>query len=495
MQVRFKEVQRRFVALATSERVASFLVPPLITGVLLYQVLTDLQIAIFHDTTLQVVGAILAVAIAMGAIAALGGVVLRTLILAAYALLFMDVTFRLSGFFDGLQPEVRARAVNDDRRIADIHTIKRALDRYVERVGALPTPSEYGEGAGVVGFWENWWDVSSVDGDGDKRPFLEFLVDGGILPSVPVDPVNEKSPDGDPRRGKQYVYFVVPPDYNYAGGACNQAQKRWHYLLGITDLELEEARPPTKSEGSGCACLWRDQPNHFEQHFDYVVCGEFDATPESRAQTAAILEKGAAAGTDLKQSAKVVSAEVAAEGTANAAVEADKYLPQDRRRVADLLEIQKGLQKYLRTVGPLPTPQDYGEAEASKAQGFWQHWWDVSSEDGDHDGHPFLDFLVESGTMAPVPIDPENTGSPDGDPRGGRQYVYFVVPPDVRYEGGSCGVAQDEWVYLLAITDLRSEPTRPPKRIVGPGCACLWRDRPDFFRQSFDYVVCGTFRR
>ncbi|HEV3486621.1 MAG TPA: hypothetical protein VG106_14515, partial [Vicinamibacterales bacterium] len=135
-----------------------------------------------------------------------------------------------------------------------------------------------------------------------------------------------------------------------------------------------------------------------------------------------------------------------------------------------------------------------GEREKSASAGFWQGYWDVSGEDGDGDGKPFLDFLVDSGTMTSVPVDPENERAADGDPRGGRQYVYYVVPPEHDFAGGSCGAAKKEWVYLLGITDLRSEAARPPKNIAGSGCECLWRNAPNYFQKHFDYVVCGTFR-
>jgi hypothetical protein len=46
-------------------------------------------------------------------------------------------------------------------------------------------------------------------------------------------------------------------------------------MLGITDLRSEVTRPPANIKGSGCECLWRDQPNFFQSQFDYVLCGTF----------------------------------------------------------------------------------------------------------------------------------------------------------------------------------------------------------------------------
>jgi hypothetical protein len=367
----------------------------------------------------------------------------------------------------------RERAARNKTRVADLQRIKAALEQYVAEVGPLPVPADYGEAGGShPGFWQDWWDVSSKDGDNDQVLFLDFLVESGIVSTVPVDPVNTAAENGDPRGGKQYVYFVVPAGYDYAGGTCDARPNRWHYMIAITDLEGDASRPPTKFRGSGCNCLWREQPNFFQKSFDYVLCGSFEATPESIARAKETHAKRAAAFWEAKGRV---------------------HLPQDQRRVADLRQIQQGLQKYLSEVGPLPMPNEYGEAEDSTNAGFWQGYWDISTHDGDGDGIKFLDFLVDSGTMPSVPVDPENTGNAERDPRSGTQYVYRLIAPDEQYAGGSCGAARKEWVYLLGITDLRSQVSRPPTGIAGSGCDCLWKDQPNWFQQQFDYVLCGTF--
>ena len=460
---------------AVKQRTACFLIPVLLAVVLLYQVLSDLRIAVLDDVTLLVIGVTLAIAAVAGLVAAFAPSVIRVAVLALCALVFLDVTFHLSGFFGRLRPQGRKQASRDERRIADLQKIKAALDRYVTEVGPLPSPADYGEATGLPTFWEGMWDVSSQDGDHDDAPFLDFLVEDGILPAVPVDPVNSGSTDGDPRGGKQYVFFVVPAGYEFAGGTCDKRPNRWHYMLAITDLEEEPSRPPRTFTGSGCPCLWRDQPNYYQKHFDYVVCGSFESTPELRAKAAERRAQRAAAALAAREATLAT------------------YIPQDERRVADLRAIQQGIEKYISTIGPLPAPGEYGEPEPSKNAGFWQGYWDVSSHDGDRDGRKFLDFLVESGTMPSVPLDPENTAGADGDPRGGRQYVYLLIPPTEKYQGGSCGAAGGKWVYMLGITDLRSQLSRPPARMAGSGCDCLWRDQPNWFQQHFDYVVCGTF--
>lgn len=459
------------------EKLASFLVPLLTAVVLLYQVLTDLQIAVMHKTTLLVIGVTLAVAAVLGLVAAISPAVVRVGILALCTVLFIDVTFDLPKVFDRMHPDSRGRVSTDQTRVADLHRIKAALDEYVAKIGPLPAPSDYGEGTGTPDFWLNYWDVSSHDGDGDGVQFLDFLVDTGILPTVPVDPVNAASADSDPRGGKHYVFFLVPPEYVYAGGVCDP--KKWVYMLAITDLEYDPGRPPITVKGSGCDCLWKDKPNFFQEHFDYVLCGTYEATPASIAFAA----KRRAAATDaaLREKARRESETLAV------------HRPQDRKRVDDLFRIRTAMETYIQRFGPPPAPLQYGEAEKSTSANFWQYYWDVSSEDGDGDGRPFLDFLAESGVMPNVPVDPDNVRAPDGDPRGGRQFVYYLAPPDNTYEGGSCVSQAKKWVYMLGITDLRSEITRPPMNISGSGCECLWRNKPDFFQQHFDYVVCGAF--
>ena len=164
---------------------------------------------------------------------------------------------------------------------------------------------------------------------------------------------------------------------------------------------------------------------------------------------------------------------------------------RDARRVTDLHRIKESLDTYLKTVGSLPEPIRYGEGAGPDT--FWRGWWDLSSADGDSDGHPFLDFLEERGIR--VPLDPLNTSPSSVDPRQGSQYVYVLIPAGYGYEGGTCDAWSNNWVYVLAITDLETESVRPPQQAKGSGCSCLWRTAPDFFQQHFDYVLCESFRR
>jgi hypothetical protein len=458
--------------------VASFLVPVLTGVVLLYNVLAHLQIAILQPAAVLVIVTTLTIAAAAGALAAFGPTLLRIGVLTVSALAVVDATAHLPAVFERLTPEVRGRAQRDQQRVADLARIHQALGAYVRAMGALPHPVEYGEAAGRPDFWMDQWDVSGDDGNADGAPFLGFLAESGVLPVVPVDPLHV-SAGKDPTAGRQYVYFLVSPDQSYGGGACDNRGTRWVYLVAATELESEIARPPRSFEGSGCECLWRDQPDFFERYFDYVLCGTYEATSADHARRAA-------------RHAEAVAERGRALEAATAAERERTHGAEDQRRVDDVATIRAALDRYIATVGPLPLPVDYGEGTG--ARDFFQDSWDLSAVDGDGDGRPFLDFLVERRILETVPVDPDNEAT-GADPRGGRQYVYFVAPPHYRFEGGSCVAAYGTWVYLLGVTDLESEVMRPPARVSGSGCECLWESSPDFFQAHFDYVTCGTFTR
>jgi hypothetical protein len=257
----------------TARAIASFVIPPLTAVILLYQVLANLQIGFMRSETLIVMGVAVIAAVAAGALAAVGPQWVRIAIFALTTVLLLDMAVHLPDVFGGLHPEYRALRARDATRVADIHRLQAALEAYQRNVGPLPQPSTYGEAIGPSSFWRNYWDLSTHDGDGDGRYFLDFLTESGVVPSVPVDPVNETPDSDDPRSGFQYVYFVAPAAYVYEGGICQAAGGRSIYMLAVTRLESETGRPPKRFSGSGCECLWRDRPNYFQHFFDYVRCG------------------------------------------------------------------------------------------------------------------------------------------------------------------------------------------------------------------------------
>ena len=247
--------------------------PPVVAVALLYQVLSQLQVAVLHTATLLVIGAVLVLALGLGLAARFGGTVVRVAVLALVAVCWLDVAFGLGAMFEPLTPAARAAAARDRTRLDDISAIRDALERHIREIGPLPRPAAYGEQTGPPEFWNGWWDTSTHDGNGNGRPFLDFLVDRGLMAEVPLDPANQASPDRNPTRGQQYAFFVAPAGYVYEGGHCGGTTQAV-YMLGVTDLEGEQTRP-TGLAGSGCECLWLGKRGFFDEHFDYLVCGAF----------------------------------------------------------------------------------------------------------------------------------------------------------------------------------------------------------------------------
>lgn len=170
----------------------------------------------------------------------------------------------------------KARAnANDARRLSDIKEIKKAVELYADKYGSLPTISSYGRANVSPGYWDGWWDLSSNTTSGT---FMSFLVTGGVMSKVPVDPLNTPNPYngfpyGEPQySGYRYVFYVAPRGYNYHGGSCvmNSGQA---YILAIANFETDTTRPSTKFDGSECKCLWQTTPGQFETEFAYVTCG------------------------------------------------------------------------------------------------------------------------------------------------------------------------------------------------------------------------------
>lgn len=256
-------------------RWAAFFIPLLALALLLYQALATLGIAVLQRPALNAIGVALALGVVLGVVAALGEGWLRLLVLAATVLLLTDVVLHLPQHLESLRPEVRARRSRDRQLISAVRDIETALEEYIQRSGRLPAPSEYGEGMGPPNFWGGWWDASGHDGDGDGRPFLDFLVEGGTLPEVPLATAAAGGGATDPRAGRQLVYFLVPPGYLYEGGTCGSDEGKWVYLLAVSSMENASERAGESIAVSGCRCLWRDQPAFFAQHFAYTTCGTF----------------------------------------------------------------------------------------------------------------------------------------------------------------------------------------------------------------------------
>lgn len=113
-----------------------------------------------------------------------------------------------------LIPRVTNRMAHarDARRLADMRTIKNAIDQYYIDKGYFPDPRQNAVYGG--------WDVSQ---DGD---FIPTLLSEGYLQSIPKDPINDDT--------YQYRYYV----YDKGTGGCASASK--FYVLGLRAFETAD---------------------------------------------------------------------------------------------------------------------------------------------------------------------------------------------------------------------------------------------------------------
>jgi prepilin-type N-terminal cleavage/methylation domain-containing protein len=113
----------------------------------------------------------------------------------------------------------RAKA-RDAKRAADMDTIYKALYIFYDQYGCLPVT--YSGGSCFPSYVDSnfaGWDFSS-DGNG----FLSFLKDSGVLPSVPVDPINNANTPscatqiGCNGYGYRYHCYPINNSMNIPGG-------------------------------------------------------------------------------------------------------------------------------------------------------------------------------------------------------------------------------------------------------------------------------------
>jgi prepilin-type N-terminal cleavage/methylation domain-containing protein len=162
----------------------------------------------------------------------------------------------------------------DARRLADMRQTVTALDLYYQKYGSFPEEEVYGEEeeAGSVTDCHGW-DTSGYDRDGDGRPFLEPLIDEGIMASVPKDPkatLNSCSGVGQ----NTYRYHRYPYDY-----CTNVCVNKSFYVLGINNLETLSSHhnAATNHPGSqGWSCIVNVKyngggPRDWSAEFDWVV--------------------------------------------------------------------------------------------------------------------------------------------------------------------------------------------------------------------------------
>lgn len=165
---------------------------------------------------------------------------------------------------------------------------------------------------------------------------------------------------------------------------------------------------------------------------------------------------------------------------------------RDTRRISDLKQIQNALEQYIEANQSIPSPISYGRANVSP--GFWDGWWDISTYTTGTTG--FMNFLVTSGFMSKVPVDPVNSpagfnGGPNAQNSSYYYYVYFRVPKTYAgFGGGSCTLNITD-IYLIGLKNLETDSARPSVKFPGSNCDCLWNTNKKYFQQFFDYVICG----
>ena len=147
---------------------------------------------------------------------------------------------------------VREKA-RDARRLHDMRQIVLALQLYYGRYGRYPGPTfNYGESEGGCG----GWDTSTVDNDGDGRPFIEPLIDAGLMGFVPGDPIGTGTCGGF-----TYRYFR----YGAGTAGCDPARGAF-FVLGVHDMETTGRPHP---DSPGWSCPHRD----WQKEFDWVIGG------------------------------------------------------------------------------------------------------------------------------------------------------------------------------------------------------------------------------
>jgi prepilin-type N-terminal cleavage/methylation domain-containing protein len=141
----------------------------------------------------------------------------------------------------------------DMKRLQDMKTIVSALELYYDKNDEYPgQTSSYGEHEPTCG----GWDTSNKDNDSDGRPFIEPLIDEGIVSAVPLDPINNGI-----CVGKTYKYYRY-----FAGLYGCDAERGAYFVLGIVDME--SSGNPYK-DSPGWSCSGRD----WQDEFDWVIGG------------------------------------------------------------------------------------------------------------------------------------------------------------------------------------------------------------------------------
>lgn len=115
--------------------------------------------------------------------------------------------------YSGIQHRAR-----DAQRLHDMNTIAKALEIYKLQTGEYPVANDNS----TFG-----WEISSVNPDN----FLNDLKTSGVMPKVPVDPVNTGNYNQSTSR--IYAYYRYPAGH----GGCDASRGPFYILLAVWDGE------------------------------------------------------------------------------------------------------------------------------------------------------------------------------------------------------------------------------------------------------------------
>jgi type II secretion system protein G len=130
------------------------------------------------------------------------------------------------------------KSARDARRLADIKTIRTAIEQYHADKGSYPAPNANSSFGG--------WDVSS---DGD---FIRVLRESGYLEEDAVDPINDST--------FHYRYYI------YSQGAYGCVGNSSFYILGIRNFESSDFAAKNKG-------FFQCSGRNWNNEFAYVTGG------------------------------------------------------------------------------------------------------------------------------------------------------------------------------------------------------------------------------
>jgi type II secretion system protein G len=165
----------------------------------------------------------------------------NTLSKRGFTLIELVVVISILAILSGvLVPRVtnHMKSARDARRLADIKTIRNAVEQYYMDKGEFPKANANSSYGG--------WDVSHDD------DFVRVLMDSGYLEEMPQDPINDAT--------YHYRYYL----YNQGAYNCKGSTK--FYVLGIRNFESADFADKNKG-------FFRCSGRNWANEFAYVTGG------------------------------------------------------------------------------------------------------------------------------------------------------------------------------------------------------------------------------